>query len=430
MSNTKNCKQAASQPRQHVDRRSFVVLSCAGAVAFAGLVLSGCGNASHGSGSLQGAQGMLSPAEEERLNATAQDQIELRIQEIMNGMSLEHKVAQLFIARPESLVGVDVAIQAGAQTKDALLNMPIGGLIYFGPNLIDTNQTTEMLSNTMQYALDANGIPLFLCVDEEGGTVSRIGGSPGFGVSNVGNMSDVGATNDPGFAQSVATVIAEYLNPLGFNVNFAPVCDIANNPNSDVMFYRSFGSSADQVASMAEAQVRSFIEANMMCSAKHFPGIGAAEGDSHDVSITSLKSIDEMSEVELVPFKAAIDADIPFIMVGHLSMPTITGSNTPAPLCPEIVQGLLRESMGYEGLIITDSLGMASVSEYYSSSQSAVLALAAGCDIALMSPDLGAAYQGVLEAISNQTLSEERIDQSVRRVLRTKLKFLGELFVR
>ncbi|WP_165052114.1 MULTISPECIES: glycoside hydrolase family 3 protein [unclassified Adlercreutzia] len=343
-------------------------------------------------------------------------------------MTLEEKVAQLFVVRPESLTGVEVVTQAGEATRSALMRRPVGGLVYFAQNLLDTAQTTEMLSSTFAYAVEAGGIPPFLGVDEEGGTVSRIGGNAGFGIANVGDMCAVGATGDANQAYAVAQEIARYLTPLGFNVDFAPVCDIANNPASDTMALRSFGSTPELVASMASAQVEGFSDGGIMCCAKHFPGIGAAVGDSHDQSIYSYKTRAEIEDVELVPFRAAMEAGVPLVMVGHLSMPSITGDDTPASISRDIVQGILRDELGYDGVVTTDSLAMSAAADLYDSAECAVRALEAGCDIPLMPADFEGAYQGVLAAVASGRLTEQRIDQSVRRILKAKAAAMPEYF--
>lgn len=348
-----------------------------------------------------------------------------KIDETLSGMTLEQKVAQLFIVRPEAITGVGVAVSAGDATRDALASMPVGGLVYFADNLVDEQQTREMLANTRAYAEEVTGLPPFLCVDEEGGTVSRVGGNEGFSIANVGDMRDVGATGDDQRAYDVALTIGGYLTDLGFNVDFAPDADIANNPDSDTMALRSFGTSADVVSPMVAAQVRGFADAGILCAAKHFPGIGGAMGDSHDSQIYSEKTADDMAAEELKPFEAAIAEGVPFVMVGHLSCPAITGDNDPASVSPEIVTGLLRERLGYDGIVVTDSLGMGAVSGA-PESEVGVLALEAGVDVLLMPADLEATYQGVLDAVASGRLSEDRIDESVRRVLAVKLGSLAD----
>ena len=339
--------------------------------------------------------------------------------QFMEGLTLEQKVAQLFIVHPETLTGMDVVTEAGDATREAYGKCPVGGVIYMSANLEDREQTKRMLGNMDQIARDTIGVPAFLAIDEEGGTVARLSDNPAFGIANVGDMCDVGDSGDVEYAREVAQTIAGYLLPLGFNTDFAPCCDVANNPESDTMFYRSFGSDAEAVSEMVRAQVDGFDDAGILCCAKHFPGIGAAMGDSHEESIYSDKTLEDIDACELLPFRAAIEAGVPFVMVGHLSMPNIVGDSTPASLSSAIVHDILRVRLGYDGIVVTDSLGMGAVADY--GPQAAVMALQAGCDIPLMPADLFSTYDAVLAAVKDGTLSEERIDESLVRILRVKL---------
>lgn len=335
-------------------------------------------------------------------------------------LTLEQKVAQLFIVRPESITGVDTVTQAGPATEEALQAYPVGGIAYFQKNLLDPDQTAAMLANAQAYSEEAVGLPLFTCVDEEGGSVARVGGNPGFSIENVGDMADVGATGDPEAAEEVARTIGTYLHDLGFNVDFAPDADICGDPAVDVMALRSFGTDPQLVATMVEAQVEGFASAGMLCSAKHFPGIGGVMGDSHEGAIVSEKTLDELRAFELVPFEAAIAADVPFIMVGHLSAPNAMGDDVPASINPAIVTDLLRDELGYRNLIVTDSMAMGAVGDV-APEQVGVAALEAGVDLVLMPEDFAATYQGVLDAVHDGRLTETRIDESVQRIVKMKL---------
>lgn len=315
-------------------------------------------------------------------------------------LSLEQKAAQLLMAAPEA---VDAS------------GLPVGGIIYFGPDLVDARQTTAALTA----AGDGWPVRPFLGVDEEGGTVSRIGGTDGFGVANVGNMADVGTATE---AHNVAETIAGYLGSLGFTLDFAPVADVAVSPESP-LYQRSFGSDAEQVGRLVAAAVEGFNERGLLCCAKHFPGIGGPTEDSHDAAIVSHATLEDLRACELVPFMAAIAADVPCVMVGHLALPVVTGGDTPACLSPAIVDGLLRDELGFDGVVFTDSLLMAAVGDETAPGETTVRAIEAGCDVALMPPDLTAAHQALLDAVASGRLSEERIDESVRRILRAKLRF-------
>ncbi|MBS5477564.1 MAG: glycoside hydrolase family 3 protein [Coriobacteriia bacterium] len=330
----------------------------------------------------------------------------------------------MFFVTPEKLTGVDTVTQAGETTRAALQARPVGGIAYFADNLTDPEQTRTLLSDTQAMARELTGIPLLLSVDEEGGTVARIARNAAFGVENPGDMRDVGSTGDTSYAHDVALTIGTYLRDLGFNLDFAPVCDIASNPDSDVMARRSFGDDPQLVADMVAAQVEGFAQAGMPCSAKHFPGIGAALGDSHDVNIVSEKSVEELAIEELIPFERVVSAGVPLVMVGHLSLPVATGSDEPACLNPHVVTDLLRDRLRFAGLIISDSLEMGAVTQLHDSAEAAVLGIQAGLDLLLMPEDFDTALEGVMAALADGTITEDRIDESVSRILTLKFSRL------
>ena len=405
---------------RHMSRREALV-AAGGCLA---LALGGCASAADDEA--PAGETVPGPVEDptdlpaEQPVASLDDQVE----DALARMSLEEKVWQLFVVRPEALTGVGTQTAAGEATRAALAERPVGGICYFGANLVDADQTREMLSNTLRYAEELTGLPIFLCVDEEGGTVARVAGNPGFGVDNMGDMRDIGATGDAERAYDAAAYMGTYLSYLGFNVDFAPDADIASNPDG-TMGRRAFGSTADEVSPMVAAQVRGFTDAGMLCSAKHFPGIGGAVGDSHDQSIYSERTLDEIRDEELRPFEAAIDEDVPFVMVGHLSMPRVTGDDDPASISSELVTDVLRDELGYEGIVITDSFEMGAATAALDGAGLAVAAVSAGVDMVLMPADLDAAHQGILDAVGTGELTEGRIDESVRRILRVKLGRLG-----
>lgn len=343
---------------------------------------------------------------------------------LVRSLSTEQKVAQLFFVRPESLVRdyTDVTVTAsGEVTRRGITERPVGGIIYFAANLIDTDQTTQMIAQAKQYALEACGIPLLVGVDEEGGTVLRVGGRDGFGIEQVGNMSDVGATGDVAYGEDVASFIGSYLRDLGFTTNLAPVADIADNPEATLMTWRSFGSDPELVASMVAAQVRGFRSQGVISCVKHFPGLGGSVGDPHSNTVYIHKSLDEMEQRELVPFAAAIEESAPMIMVGHVSWPEVIGSDLPASISSVVMRDLLRERMGFKGVIITDSLDMAAIVAAYGQDRLATEVFLAGADALLMPSDFDAAYAGVLDAVYAGEISEERLNQSVFRIVWMKL---------
>ena len=337
-------------------------------------------------------------------------------------MTDEEKVAQLFVVTPDALTGIEAVNQAGDGTKEAIDKTPVGGIIYMGDNLQSTTQTKEMLANTNKYSKDRIGLPMFLCVDEEGGTVARVAGSGRFDVTNVGNMSDIGATGTVEDAREVGETIGTYLAELGFNVDFAPVADVLTNQENSIVKYRSFGSDVDVCSRMSIAVAKGLNSKGVEATYKHFPGHGATAGDTHLGAAFTTKTIDELKEQELVPFQDAIDDGAKFIMVSHISAPNITGHDTPASLSKEIVTDLLRGDMGYDGVVITDAMEMGAISTKYKSDEAAVMSIQAGADMILMPEDFELAYNGVLEAVKSGEISEERLNESVARIIEIKLQ--------
>ena len=341
--------------------------------------------------------------------------------QIATGLTLEQRVAQMFMITPDALTGVSGATRAGDSTRAAFAQYPVGGLVYMSANLTGPDQTTEMLSNMKNFSQDTVGLPIFLGVDEEGGTVTRIASNQEFGVTDVGNMSAVGASGDAQNAYNAGSTIGTYLNNLGFNMDFAPVADVLSNPDNAVVKDRSFGSDSQLVADMVCAEMNGLNEHQIAPVIKHFPGHGATSGDSHDGVVTIEKSLDELMANELIPFQQAINSGASFVMVGHISVPAITGDNTPASLSNAMITGVLRDQMGFHGVVITDAMNMGAITAGYSSADAAVAAINAGVDIILMPDDFKGAYQGVLDAVANGTISEERINESAARIIKAKL---------
>ena len=342
-------------------------------------------------------------------------------QEILDDMTLEEKVCQLFMITPEALTGVETATKAGQATQDAYNKYPVGGIIYFSKNLKNPDQTRTMLANTQEYAKERTGIPVFLSVDEEGGQVARVGHNSAFGVEKIGNMSDVGASGDTQEAYRVGTVIGSYLKDLGFNMDAAPDTDVLTNPQNEVVKYRSFGSDPQLVADMAEAELKGLNEEGIIGMYKHFPGHGGTTADSHEGYVYVDDTLEELENSAFVPFKDGIANDIRVIMVSHIAAPNVTGDNTPATLSKKLTTDILRGELGFDGMVITDALDMGAITEQYGSANAAVEALNAGADMLLMPLDFQSAYKGVLDAVEDGTLTEERIDESVARILEVKL---------
>lgn len=350
------------------------------------------------------------------------DPVEEQAAQLVSQMTLEDKIAQMFVITPNALTGYASGVTAaGDTTKEAYQSRPVGGIVYMADNLTDPEQTTTMLSNMQEIARERTGLPVFLCVDEEGGSVARIAGNDAFGVTDVGNMSDIGASGDVQNAYNAGSTIGSYLAALGFNVDFAPVADVLTNPDNQVLGQRSFGSDAQTVAGMVTSELQGLSAAGVYGMVKHFPGHGGTSGDSHDGAVSTDKTLEELMAEELVPFQSAIDGGVNFVMVGHISAPNVTGDNAPATLSKVLITDVLRGQMGYNGIVITDAMNMEAITGFYNSDKAAVLAVTAGADMILMPADYNTAYTGILNAVNDGTITEERINESVTRIVKAKL---------
>lgn len=339
-------------------------------------------------------------------------------EDILSEMTLEEKVYQMFIITPEALTGYDVVNASTSITKGWLEKYPVGGLIYFADNIQTPKQTEEMLKNTTASALELQGMPLFLCVDEEGGSVVRVAGNSKMGVTNVGAMKDI---KDKEGAKNAGATIGAYLKELGFTVDMAPVVDVLTNDKNTVIGDRSFGSDASVVEQYGGAYSDGLHSQGILSTYKHFPGHGATEGDTHEGYAYTNKTYEELKEAELVPFAKAKRDEIDMVMVAHIAVPNITGDNTPCTLSYKMVTEVLKNDLEYDGLIITDAMNMKAITDNYSSKEAAVKAISAGVDIVLMPQDFEEAVNGVLEAVKNGEITEERIDESVLKIIRKKL---------
>jgi len=346
------------------------------------------------------------------------------IEAILQSLSVREKVGQLFCVRPDALM---VASTRTSRNENGLKvidegyleqfrNYPVGGFTFFTQNISSPEQVETLMHNLSS----ATRIPPLFSVDEEGGSVARFANSKAYDIDNVGNMGKIGRTNDPENARNAGRTIGSYLKELGFHLDFAPVADVNTNPSNTVIGNRAFGSDPEKAAAMVAAAVEGFHEAGMGCTLKHFPGHGDTSGDSHKDSVKTRKTWDEMLGCEMIPFMAGIGAGADAVMIAHIHTPNATGDGMPASLSPEMVTGYLRGELGFDGLVITDSLSMGAITNNYESDVAAMAALYAGADILLMPANLTRAFDMMVWAIEEDILPISRVDESVRRILRFK----------
>lgn len=364
---------------------------------------------------------------EEVINTDEAEEVDTQIQDKISVMTNAQRIAQLFFVTPETLTGVDAATAAGEATRAALSENQIGGLIYFSKNILDPAQLKEMLYNTQSYALSENSLPLFLGVDEEGTSVSRIASNEAFGEEL---PEETGRTISGGLSPegvyNVGNNIGKYLKNYGFNLDFAPVADVSSGDNS-VMKNRSFGSDADYVSDMAVNFSLGLKDAGVFACYKHFPGFGRAEANTDFESISINAISEEIKSIDAKPFIAGIENGVNFIMITNAGYPDIDGSGVPACMSELIVTDYLKNELGFKGIVITDALNAKAIADKYMSGEAAVAAFKAGCDMLLMPADYEEAYEAVLRAYESGDISNERLEDALTRILTVKKELNADI---
>lgn len=343
---------------------------------------------------------------------------ELTADEILAQMTLEEKICQMFVIAPENLMEKWNITTVDSEMINRLNKYPVGGYIFFKANVVNPNQVTTMINSLQKWSKENTKLPFFTAIDEEGGRVLKIGANSNFPVTKVGAMSTI-TTREK--AYEAGNTIGKYLDYYGFNFNFAPDADVITNPENQIIGDRSFGSDASVVSEFAVAYSQGLQVNGILSTFKHFPGHGATKGDTHEGFAYTSKTLEELMESELVPFKAAAEKGVDAVMVAHISVPTVLGDNTPCSLSKYMVTDVLRSELGFDGLIVTDALDMGAITNTYGDGEAAVMAVLAGNDILLKPNNFFASYEGVLNAVKNGVISEERIDESVKRIISVKL---------
>ena len=324
------------------------------------------------------------------------------VQQLLEEMTLEQKVGQLFLVRPDSLdlsqtqdqindAKADGVTELTDAMRQTLAEYPVGGVVIFGKNLERPQQITQFLDDLQQ----ASDTPLFTAIDEEGGLVARLANNAAFDLPQYESAAAVGTSGNPEDARAMGRTIGGYLKEYGFNLNFAPVADVNTNPDNPVIGTRAFSSEPQTAADLVGGACAGFADAGIACTLKHFPGHGDTSEDTHVGTVTLNKTLDDLRGCELVPFA----------------------------LSSVMLTDLLRGELGYQGLIVTDSLAMQAITDVYTPGQAAVKALQAGADLLLMPNGLADAYTAVLEAVQDGTIPQQRLDESVQRILQCKYQY-------
>ena len=339
---------------------------------------------------------------------------DFQVDDYVASMTLHEKVCQMIIATPASLTGEFKPKSAGFLMQNALTAYPVGGLIFDTGNISDADQIKKYLSDAQSYSQ----IPLFLTLDEEGGRVSRLQST--VGTTPIGPMfyyhelgTDVAYMN--------ASFIAYDIKSYGFNLDLAPVADVWSNPENTVIGDRAYSTDYREASELVSAAVNGFHSQGVPCCLKHFPGHGDSSEDSHYGAVYVYKSLADIKAEECIPFKTGIDAGADCVMMGHLIVSEL--GDDPALFSKTLIQDVLRDELGFDGVVMTDSLQMKAMTDHYGVSDIAVRSVNAGCDILLMPSDVPFTVKAIEDAVAAGAIAESRIDESVRRIILLKMKY-------
>ena len=365
------------------------------------------------------AAGFPAWAEQENLSAMLVDDIveeDPKISDLIFSMSLHEKVCQLFFLQPEQFSNLGRVNSPGKKLTRAFSRFPVGGVILFAPNILK-NRVSALNAGMQEASLAAVGVGLFIGTDEEGGSVSRLAEK----LKLPEKQPDPADCSSPDEAYVSGQVIGSYLSEYGFNLDFAPVADVRTGvPNAEISS-RSYSSDPETVSAMAVRFLEGLRESRVIPVLKHFPGHGAVSGNTHTGQGISRRTLEEWREAEFLPFAAGIRAGAGMIMVSH-QLAVQVDPDSPASLSAVVIR-LLREELGFQGVIITDALRMEAVHGTYGSAEACVRALEAGADMLLLPYNFTNAYEGIMNALKSGRLTEKRIDESLRRILSLKAEY-------
>lgn len=341
--------------------------------------------------------------------------IEQKVNTQMESMTLRDKIGQMiFIAYRKA--------EYDDKLNDILTQVKPGGFILFSENITTYEETTNYITKLKSTAT----IPMFISIDQEGGRVQRIKQLSDANVLTIPSMYELGKTGDTQLAYDVGSVMAEELSAFGINMDFAPTLDVFSNPNNTVIGQRAFGNDAQTVINMALPFARGMSESGIIPVYKHFPGHGDTDADSHVELPVVSKTKEELYQNELLTFKAAIENGAQMIMTAHIALPNVTGNYVPSTLSSEVINGILRGELGFDGVVITDAVEMKALADNYTLEQICNYSINAGVDIILMPQDPIAAVNTIEQLVQNGTITEERINESVKRILTMKYNNLYE----
>lgn len=309
--------------------------------------------------------------------------------------------------------------------KNAVRTCKIGNVILFQENVRDCEQLKQLCSDIQTFVRAETGHSALIAIDQEGGVVTRMRED---GVNVPGAMA-LGAAGDPENARRAGRLIGRELRHLGVNFNFAPTVDVNSNPQNPVIGVRSYGDDPKKVGLFAEQAVKGLKEGGVLCAAKHFPGHGDTDLDSHLALPCVNKSLEQLEQVELVPFRAAVRAGVPAVMTAHILFPQLEPQAIPATMSRRIIQGLLRKKLGFDGLVVSDCMQMAAIASHYGTVEGTLASFQAGVDLVEITHDptlCAKAAERVLQAAESGELDMKELDESVDRILALKKHWIDD----
>ena len=336
----------------------------------------------------------------------------LVLKETLNRMTLEEKIGQML------LVGFE-GTSINKELRILVEDEKVGGLILFKGNIETSSQLKYLVEDINKLS---RSVPLFISIDEEGGRVNRLPND----ISKFPSASEIGAKNDEEYSYENGRKMGGVLKNYGINMDFAPVLDIYSNSKNTVIEDRAFGSNEEIVSTMGIAMMKGLQDENIIASVKHFPGHGDTEVDSHVGLPIVYKSLEELEKFELIPFKKAIKSNCDVVMVSHIILNKIDSKN-PSSLSRAVISDLLRDDLGFDKVVITDDMNMSAITNTISVEKASVESIKAGSDIILIGGGIDtikSAINEIKSAIKNGDLSEDRINESVYRILELKNKYL------
>ncbi len=339
-------------------------------------------------------------------------------QKIVAAMSLRQRIGQLFIVDLARLAAMQEITQLTPELKSKINADNFGGIILFAQNLRNRQQLTDLIHDIQ----NCSSTPPFICIDEEGGRVSRLEHCKALGLTQLPSAAEIGSKSSKSYAYQVGKTLAEQVKSFGFNVDFAPVLDINTNPDNPVIGARAFADNPQLVTEMGLEVIRGLQENGVMACAKHFPGHGDTSTDTHLELAYINHDITRLNNEEFVPFKAAIDSGVMSIMLAHIVAPKITGNNLPATMSQKFATAILRNELNFKGLIITDALMMKAITNNYTSGEACIKALNAGVDILLMPDNIAQAVDAVYKEAQQNEHFRNLIEKAVTRIILAKMR--------